>query len=197
MNGISEFDCELLEAYLDDALSPTQVQHVSLRLLAEPELAAAMHELRAHRVLRMAAWRSVEPTDVDAAAVARHVATYARRDARRRAIREIVRIGSAVAAAITVFLAGWFLRSSASPGVLAQETRGPAGATSRTAPIRAGPASASGFQIAILDESGNVIAVQKFAKLEEARQFAGDVLRYEARRREVQDGDAVLISDHF
>ena len=42
MNSIDEFDLELLEDYLDDALSPSQVERIGQRLAEEPELARAM-----------------------------------------------------------------------------------------------------------------------------------------------------------
>ncbi len=84
MNPVGELDQEALSDYLDDALSPAQVQNVMLRLADEPELAAAMHELRAGRVLRAAAWRSMEPGPVELTGVINSVASAVRGDHRRR-----------------------------------------------------------------------------------------------------------------
>jgi len=194
LNPIPEFDLELLEAYLDDALSPSQVQHVAQRLLSEPELAAAMHDLRAERALRTAVWRSVDPSDAEASCLAGRVAACIRRIELRRRILRTVRIGSAVAAAIMVFGGGWFLGHSGSDPS-ASEVPGD------RMPIPPGLAvhtQAGGrFEVPLKDQSGRVIAVQKFAKEDEARQFADDLLKCEFRRRQVQAGGAVLVSDRF
>lgn len=195
MKATSELDAEWLEAYLDDTLSPAQVQHVAQRLLAEPELAQAMHELRAHRALRNAAWRSLEPTEAQAAAIADRIARCVRRDRGRQVAWRTARVGAAVAAALAVFVAGWIIRGPGS-GVLARQTLGTAADVGRASP-GGGGAPAPPFQVAIMDEAGRVIAVQKFAKVEEARQFADDVMRMEVRRRQVQEGGAMLVSDHF
>lgn len=196
MKAISELDAEWLEAYLDDTLSPVQVQHVAQRLLAEPELAQAMHELRALRALRNAAWRSLEPTETQAAAMADRIAGWVRRDRGRQVAWRTARVGAAVAAALAVFLAGWLIRGPTS-GALARQTLGTAADVGHASPGGPSGEPAPPFQVAIMDEAGRVIAVQKFAKVEEARQFADDVMRMEVRRRQVQQGGAMLVSDHF
>ena len=50
---LTESDTQLLEAYLDDALSATEVQSVDARL-SEPEVAAALDVLRSERAARVA-----------------------------------------------------------------------------------------------------------------------------------------------
>jgi hypothetical protein len=42
-----------------------------------------------------------------------------------------------------------------------------------------------------------VIALQRFNKIEDARQFADDLAQYQVRRQQVQDGQAMLVSDKF
>ena len=195
MNPIPEFDLELLEAYLDDGLSPAQVQHVAQRLLAEPELAAAMHDLRAERALRAAVWRNVEPTDEAASHLAKRVRSGIRRiDLRRRVVRTM-RVGSAAAAAILVFGGGWFLGHSGSDPSAGEVPTVPTFSHPH-ALIR--PTQVGGrFEVPLKDQSGKVIAVQKFSSEIEARQFADDLVKYEVRRRQVQSSGAVLVSDHF
>ena len=189
MNAISDFDRELLEAYLDDALSATQVQHVLQRTCEEPELAAAMHELRAQRTLRIAAWRSLEPADAQAAEVARQVNSVVQRVERAKVWRRWAQVGSATAAGLAVFLAGWIIRG----------TGGPAAPTTGRSPSAINMptvASATISQVALTDQAGHVLAVQKFERAEEARQFADDLMRFDARRRTPQPA-AVFSSDRF
>lgn len=191
-----ELDSELLEAYVDDALSPAQVEHIAQRLLAEPELAQAMHEVRALRALRNATWREDEPTDAEAAMMADRVAAYVRRDRRRQIAWRGVWVGAAVAAALAVFLAGWLVRGPAPSGVLGRPTLAASDSLHHPA-SNADGASGAGFQVAIIDNDGRVVAVQKFSRIEEARQFADDVMRMEARRRQLREGGPMLVSDRF
>jgi anti-sigma factor RsiW len=196
LNPIPEFDLELLEAYLDDALSPGQVQHVAQRLLAEPELAAAMHDLRAERALRTAVWRNAEPSDDEASRLAKRIrSSICRIELRQRALR-IVRIGSAVAAAILVFGGGWFLGHSGSDPSAGEVPTVPAVFPHSNRLIRETQVGGR-FEVPLMDQTGKVIAVQRFSSEIEARQFSDDLVKYEVRRRQVQGGGAVLVSDHF
>ena len=196
MNPIPEFDLELLEAYLDDALSPGQVQHVAQRLLAEPELAAAMHDLRAERALRAAVWRTMQPSEARASSVADRVAReVCRREGWRRFFRA-ARTASAVAAAVAVFCGGWFLGHSGSDPAAGEIPSGRS-PSSGVSTIQSSAHLPGLFEVPLKDPSGHVIAVQKFAREEEARQFNDDLMKYETRRRDVQQGGPVLVSDRF
>lgn len=191
MNPIGEFDLELLEDYLDDALSAAQVQHVARRLVEEPELALAMHELRAARVLRAAVWRSMEPKAGEAADVASGVGRFVRREWRTRARRMALHVGGAVAAAVVLFVTGWLLRGPANPAT--PRTRAASLVVNTVS--RGDPPPP--FHVALIDRQGRVIPVQKFWKMDEARAFARDLMQYETRRRDAEQGSAMLISDHF
>jgi anti-sigma factor RsiW len=194
LNAIGEFDSELLEDYLDDALSPVQVEHVARRLAEEPELALAMHELRASRVLRAAVWRSLEPSAAGAASVAGRVAGVVRADARRRnAQRSLWAAGSAAAVA-AVFVIGWSTRMSA-PAI--QPPSNPTVIAHVTQPAPAAVRPAGVYHVTLVDQHGRLLPAQKFAKADDARQFARDLLQYEDRRREAEQGGAMLVSDHF
>lgn len=200
MNAISEFDLQLLEDYLDDALSPAQVEHVARRMGDEPELALAMHELRAARVLRAAAWRALEPTAAQAAGVTRRVTNAVRRSDRSHRLWRGALVGTGVAAALAVFVTGWSLRGPAGspvPRQIAREHKPVIIPSQPVATIRNAPAPAAAFHVALLDSHGNVIPVQKFTKADDARQFAQDLMTYEDRRQEAQQGGAMLVSDRF
>jgi len=196
LNAIGEFDSELLEDYLDDALSPGQVEHVARRLAEEPELAMAMHELRAARVLRAAAWRSLEPSEARAAALARRIAEVVWQDAWRRGARRALWASGSIAAAAAVFVVGWFLRPTVSPEVrqLSHSVRANV-QPSKPALLSVDPVA--GYHVALVDRNGKLMPVQKFSKADDARQFARDLLQYEDRRREAEQGGAMLVSDHF
>jgi anti-sigma factor RsiW len=200
LNAIGEFELQLLEDYLDDALSPAQVEHVARRVSDEPEMALAMHELRAARVLRAAAWRALEPTAAHAVDVASGVTKAVRRAERIRRRRWVARVGSGIAAAVAVFVIGWLLRGPAGATAPRSQQQGrqivPEPIGSQVAVVRPPPAAAA-FHVALLDSQGNVIPIQKFSKAEEARQFAQDLMTYEDRRHEARQGGAMLVSDRF
>ena len=193
MNAIGEFDLELLEDYLDDALSPVQVEHVARRLAEEPELALAMHELRASRLLRAAVWRSLEPSEAAAAAAAGRVAGVVRDDLRRRTVRRSLWLSSGIAAAVALFIVGWFVRIPTRP--VAPPASG--AIAHSTSPAPATPQAALVYHVTLVDQHGRLLPVQKFSKADDARQFARDLLRYEDRRHEAEQGSAMLVSDHF
>jgi hypothetical protein len=197
LSAIGEFDLELLEDYLDDALSPAQVEHVARRLTQEPELAMTMHELRAGRVLRTVAWRSMEPTDAQTAFVADHVAEAVRKDAWQKKARRSVWISAGVAAGVAFFVIGWMTRTppsapspqlsrQISPGI--ERIKGPTVATSQEPGL---------YRVALIDRDGRLMPAQNFSKADDARQFARDLLQYVDRRREAEQGSAMLVSDHF
>jgi len=202
LNAIGEFDLELLEDYLDDALSPGQVEHVARRLTDEPELALAMHELRAARVLRAAAWRALEPGEIHAADVASGVSTAIRRAERTRRLWRGARAGAGIAAAGMVFVMGWLLRGPIGAMALhpqqEQQAREPMPEPiGPQAVVAAQPPAAPAFHVTLLDSQGNLIPVQRFSQAEEARQFARDLMKYEDRRQEARQGGAMLVSDRF
>jgi anti-sigma factor RsiW len=194
LNAISEFDLELLEDYLDDALSPIQVEHVARRLGDEPELALAMHELRAARVLRAAAWRTLEPGEAEAADVTNRVTQVVRRAERAHRLWRGIWVGGGIAAAVGVFVAGWLIHGSGDLSIPRSQARDVQPAPTSVA-VRQ-PAAAA-FHVALLDSQGNVIPVQKFTKADDARQFAQDLINFEDRRQEAQQGSAMLVSDRF
>lgn len=195
MNAIGEFDLELLEDYLDDSLSPGQVEHVARRLSEEPELALAMHELRAARVLRAAAWRSLEPSEFRAAGTARRVARVVRRDVWRRNVRRGAWVTAAAAAVVALVAVGRLMQAPtpASPMKVTAVVTTPA----RTFSPSAKSPESNDYRVTLIDRDGRLTPAQKFSKADDARQFARDLLRYEDRRQQAAQGGAMLVSDHF
>src|SRR5678816_3922940 len=95
---MEERDYELLDAHLDDALSPIDVEHLRTRLAAEPELAATLERLRSERATRAQVWRSMEPTASEAIAVASAAIGRGRRaELMRRGRRQLAAFAAAAA----------------------------------------------------------------------------------------------------
>jgi anti-sigma factor RsiW len=59
---LSDTELEILDAYLDDALSAEEAELLDSRLVVEPALAAALDDLRAQRAARRMVWRSMQPS---------------------------------------------------------------------------------------------------------------------------------------
>lgn len=191
MSDVPEYDLQLLEAYLDDALAASQVEVVDARLAREPRLGEALHSLRAQRAVRAAVWQSIHGDDCAAEVMPDRVRRgIARHELMTRVLRGL-RVGGGVAACVALVWGGWMMRGASVPSVV--RVAGPVPARRAVVPFDA----AGIYRVALTDEAGKVIAVQPFTKIEEARQFADDLERYEARRREVRQGSAVLVSDHF
>jgi hypothetical protein len=115
--SLTDDQLEQLEAYMDGELPAEQEGALLHRLASEPELAAAMTQLRREREARGAVWRACEPDDATVqrlmhkveAAVDRHN-VWAHRFARWR-------IPSAAAACILIgFLVGWAVRTGSPTG---------------------------------------------------------------------------------
>ena len=166
---MSEDEIETLESYLDGALPAGDAEAVSRRVADEPALAAALDQLRAGRAAREAVWRALEPDPASAEAFGRRAAAHAVRQDRFARATRFARRASAVAACVVLsFIGGWVAR----------------GRPATPAPDAAAAADQAGaFQVALTDESGNIIAVQRFADPRKAREFAEDVGRWQSQSR--------------
>ena len=167
---MSDEDLEILENYLDGALSPREADRVTRRAALDPEWAAALDSLRAERAVRQAVWESGEP-DVPAAHAAGRAAVAAavRSDRYVRLARLFRRVSGVAAGVLIAFAGGWVARGKLS--------------SRAAAPAPSGPAAATEFQVALTDDGGNIIAVQHFSDPTRARAFAEDVGRWQSRRR--------------
>lgn len=199
---LEETDQQLLEAYLDDALAPDEVEQAARRLANEPPLAAALDAMRTARRQRGAVWSALEPAESSADAFAQSLIRSVRR---RRLMARIVwtsRLGGAAAACLLIGLTGgWYLRGRGTvptvvPGSeIASNDNNAQQVHFVDRPT--GDLPAGGYQVALTDQNGNVLTVQKFNKLDEAQHFAQDLGQVVERQQDVQNGRAMLVSDHF
>ena len=163
---MSDEELEVLENYLDGALSPREADRVARRAALDPECAAALDRLRTERAVRQAVWQSIEPDPAAAHAAGRAALTAAVRFDRRSRLTRHLRRASGVAAGLLIaFAGGWVARGRV------------------PAPVPPGPAAATEFQVALTDDGGNIIAVQHFSDPARAREFAEDVSHWQSRRR--------------
>jgi hypothetical protein len=165
-------DLALLESYLDNELSSAQVQSLQGRLQTDPVLSAALSRLSADFTVRQAVWSSLEGTPGEVNRMGQRVGAALRRRSLWERSKNAVRVGVAVAACLVCFLAGWIGRGQS------------AVATTPKAAIEE-PAL---YQVAITDEQGNITAVQKFDKLDDAKAFAADVGKWQAEQAAMQNG---------
>src|SRR2546422_451286 len=60
--SVSDTDLELLETFLDGELPEDQTEILRRRLIFETALASELETLRSERAMRIAVWKSMEPT---------------------------------------------------------------------------------------------------------------------------------------
>ncbi len=178
-------DFEALAAYLDEELSPGEAAALEQRLRTETSLSDALRRMSDGYALRRAVWGSLEPSSTAAEGLATAALRSARRGDARRRFARIGRIVGSVAACVAVsFCAGWIGR-----GYVAGRVAGE-GARSETANVM----PAYNYEVALTDPAGNITAVQKFDSEEEARAFAVDVGRWQARQQELRQAEAARSS---
>src|SRR4051812_39946306 len=205
MSGaVTEHDYELIESYLDDELSPAEVDDLRKRIADEPELAAAMEQVRFEREARQTLFAALEP---DAQSVQRLISGV-RKDVRRQVGREWTRramkfVSSAAALLLVGFFSGYVSRGGPATGGGAAGIGGGGGnEVARQVVFPANQQNSSnatgGYQLALYDESGNVIGVQRFRSLQEAQEFKNDLARQQTQhRQQMQNGGLRLISDQY
>ncbi|MBC8107618.1 MAG: hypothetical protein H7Z14_13590 [Anaerolineae bacterium] len=202
--SVSEQDLELLETYLDNELLGDEMNQVRARLKNEPALAIALEQLTRDRQLRHQVFFAM---DREGAATARATSDSIGRSLNQAAVREvawgnrrqILRHACAAAACIVVgLLVGWFGRERAENRFANQTNRNTASQVGdATAVPDANEVAEGGFTVGITDDRGRVLAQQRFATLNEARQFSSDLLRWQTRQREMRSGDVRLVRDGF
>jgi len=171
----SDRDLELIEAYLDDALSAEEVERLDRRLAEESDLAVMLHEQRTSRAFRLAAFQCQAPQDCEAKELSDRIIAEVLRRQRRRIAGRWLRVAGALAACVLFgFVAGWLGRGRA-------ETESPdSNLRAVHADLTVDPIGV--YQVSFTDDSGNVIAQQTFSHYEQARRYADDLAGYEAHR---------------
>jgi len=179
-NMIDDGDLELLEAFLDDELTPAQDLQLRDRLTSEPTLASELEHLRAERKLRAQMYLSLEGGEgavVDRILSAARICGIAGPAVVTKSTRFRLRYAMAAAALIAIgFLVGWM------------------GATGGKSNAIAGEAP---YKVEILDESGQVMAVQKFQSLQKAQEFSDDLQQWQIRQERLLSGQVTVQSAKY
>jgi anti-sigma factor RsiW len=181
----NEDDLEQLDAYLDDALEPGEVETLRARLATDSDLVSSLDQLRAERAMRQAYFAAIEPAEGEIDHLAARI--HASLDRRRR-FATLLRSTAAIAAATACFLAGILVHATffAKPNARSDET---------LKLLIDGPGSrriADVHEVVLRDDTGTVIAVQRFDSLEQAEAFAKDLLQWQRRAGRVATGQFTL-----
>lgn len=202
MKPLTEHELELLERHLDGDLSAGEAEAVRQRSTSDGAWSVALEGLRAERTARQAVWQGMEPDRITAERfAAQAIATARRQEMRRRTLRAL-RGPAAAAACLVMFLAGWVARGQAASPLTEGQNTGATGGrpmlvgTGSTSSTR-GAAEDGSVQVAITDEQGNIVAIQRFQEIDQARQFAEDLTRWQTRRQQAQEGRLIRVADEF
>jgi anti-sigma factor RsiW len=172
--AVSETDLELLEIWLDEALSPREADVLRQRVAAEPELATALAELRSQRSLRASVWAALEPTDAATQQMNWRIrGALAERQTRRSfgmGSWVTARVGSVAAACIMLgFFAGWMGHGGnheLSP--TASQNTGPAVAVNQPSDV---PPPGTPLYVPVRNAYGQVVSFQRFQSTDQAKNF--------------------------
>jgi hypothetical protein len=182
-HSLNDIDLELLEAYLDGELpqGPTRDALVQ-RLEADRALAEALEALRAERFVRAQAFQSMEPDERSAEQFAwvttqslrhgSHAGSPLHRDFWTWSNTALRTISAAAACVVIGFLIGFMTRGTPSSA--------PVPGPDPSAPTQVQNA---GYNVALTNERGEVVAVQRFDSPDKAREFANDVDRWQRQQQ--------------
>jgi len=183
MYPVPDDDLELLESYLDDALSDEATATLRGRLAAEPELMAALRMLRDERAQRQAFFQSIDPSPREVETLLGDIRAAAHRKKWWQDHRKLTQWGSAVAACLVFALAGgFFYNSIGKPALRPGDLSVP--------PVVNGSGSANmltpaKYAVEVTDpDSGRVMAVQHFDDKNEADDFTRDLRQMQMRHRQ-------------
>jgi anti-sigma factor RsiW len=209
---MTEADVEILEMYLDDALSDQDLAAVARRLADEPVMAAELERLRGERDLRRQFFATLDPSD---AAVERLLGRVDESIRRRTGWERQLKWGrwaAAAAACVALgFTTGYLGRSTSSqPGPnVAVNTDGQQPvqqvAENNNPDDTHGKIFFPGQRVAptvpaavqLTDDAGRVVAVQHFESLDKAKEFANDIQAWQERQRQMQNGNVVMMGGKF
>ncbi len=172
--AVSENDLELLETWLDEALSPREADVLRQRVAVEPELSAALAELRSQRSLRASVWAALEPTDTAAQQMNWRIRGALAERQTRRALSfgswAIARIGSVAAACVMLgFFAGW-MGHGGNQGMapIASQNTGPAVAVNQPSDA---PPPGTPLYVPVRNAYGQVVSFERFQNTDQAKNF--------------------------
>jgi anti-sigma factor RsiW len=190
----TDTDLDLLESYLDESLDVDEVEALRARLGGDPDLAAALRQLRDERARRLSVFSALEPDDaaLDAftARVLRSVKTTA---APGRRWAQPLRYAAAAAALIGIgFFGRGVLERPHTPDTTALQNaiRDPHTRSPHVEEITV-------YQVTLRDEAGHVVAVQRFDSLGKAQEFTADLARWQSRNQRLASSQFVTTTDRF
>lgn len=187
--AVTDAEVEQLECYLDDELSLDEAAQLQRRVASDPSLCDALDELRRQRELRTRVWQSMEPETAEVARLGDRIDGMLRRQANwSKRLAALRYIGSAAACLLVGFMISHSMRpaSSTDGNVAGSDVE----ISSSAAPH--GPV----YQVVLQDETGNVVGVQNFDSLNDAREFQSDVGQVQNKHRQIQN-NIRLITDQF
>jgi len=193
---VSDSDIELLEAHLDGELSSQDDAALRARLASDPDFAAELAALRAHREIRIEAFESFEPDDQTVKLLILGVRKQITRDAvRGDRIRILRYIGSAAAVVLFSFSAGWLGKGKiATPAPPAQTVA----QNSEAGSIDFSGEPRGNYPVAITDALGHVVAIQHFKTPQDAREFSQDVTNWQHQQQQMRSAvEPVVYKDQF
>jgi len=191
MTPTDDPDLQLLDEYLDDALSPEASESLRARLETDPGLRDALSHLRTERTLRRALFTALEPDDaaVTAFATRLHHATQPTQPA-ALSFRPL-RYSAAAAALLAV---GFFTR-----GLVDRRPATPTGNDLTQVAQKTGidVQKVETYEVTLRDDAGRVVAVQRFDALDKAQEFAADLTRWQSRNERLASNHFVVTADRF
>jgi anti-sigma factor RsiW len=184
MPAISEHDLEQLELYVDGELTTTEEDALRARMAAEPILAEMMKAVRADREIRLAVWKSCEPSEPAVQRLIAHVDAAVDRNTvwsyRLRTLRRASAVAACVVFGILVGRVG--NQGAMMPG--SPDRNGVSGQTMVSNP--------SIVEYPIFGHNGRPVATQRFQSPREAQEFMEELNRFRAQEQIRNGGGQIL-----
>jgi hypothetical protein len=187
-----EHEIELIERYLDDALDMSEVEALQTRLTHDAHLVATLERIRCERAFRKAVYADYEADDAAVARTTQYAANLVRQHQHDHDHRRARPLHYVLAAAACLAL-GFFGRGFLDHG----DGGAQAGNSLATAPGHVNVERISAYQVTLRDETGRVVAVQRFDSIDKAREFAADLARWQSDSERLASGRFVLTADRF
>ena len=187
--AVTDQDLELLDNYLDDALEIGEVDALRARLTGDGELVAALDQIRSERAARRSFYAALEPDDAAVSALASKIQVAANRQKRITVRARAVRSGILAAACLLLgFYARGLIDRAPAPGNDTSVVQSKPGVNLQKVDV---------YLVTLRDESGRVVAVQRFDSMEKAQEFAADLTRWQSHSERLASGRFVLSADRF
>lgn len=174
---LSDQDIELLETYLDGALTDSEAATLKSRITSEVELQKSLTEMRKARELRLGLWQSFE-AQANPACADRILVAVEQREARRAWVYRILDYRqqiATVAACIAVFLMGWQWGANASAYRMIRSGNQSVQPVGLITQQQVPAASGMIWEVRVNDSEGKLVRVERFANIADAQAFIEQV----------------------